>query len=194
MCHFAQHAVDAEADPVELFVRLKVQVGRAFLDAVEQQLLQEAHDRRILNLDAGVAAAPLLALLIVFALGQQVGHGHVVAHQLVERLGDRLGVRLHQPHQLVVFDYNHIERELGLELDLIERLEIGRIGNRNREPIAALAQGHHAQAPHQLAVDHILGQLVRIERRDIEQRMAKGIGGKTRNLRCAEAGGLRRID
>ena len=48
--HLAQHAVDAEADAVELLVRLEVDVGGAAADRVDQDLLQELDDRRVVDL------------------------------------------------------------------------------------------------------------------------------------------------
>ena len=45
----AQLAVEPEADAVELLVGLEVQVGRAHVDRVDQHLLQEAHDRRVVD-------------------------------------------------------------------------------------------------------------------------------------------------
>ena len=45
----AQLAVDAEADAVVVLVGLEVQVGRAQVDRVDQHLLQEADDRRVLD-------------------------------------------------------------------------------------------------------------------------------------------------
>ena len=49
----AQLAVDAEAHAVVVFVGLEVQVGRAQVDRVDQHLLQEADDRRVLDVGCG---------------------------------------------------------------------------------------------------------------------------------------------
>ena len=53
----AQLAVDAEADAVVVLVGLEVQVGGAQVDRVDQHLLQEADDRRVLDLGATSAAS-----------------------------------------------------------------------------------------------------------------------------------------
>ena len=45
----AQLAVDAKAHAIVVFVGLKVQVGRAQVDRVDQHLLQEADDRRVFD-------------------------------------------------------------------------------------------------------------------------------------------------
>src|SRR5690606_2527589 len=49
----AQHAIDPETDLVILFERLEMQVRRAHADRVDQDLLQEAYDRRVIHVRAG---------------------------------------------------------------------------------------------------------------------------------------------
>ena len=59
-----QVAVQAQANAIGLLVRLEVDVRRAFLDRVEQHLVDEAHDRRVFDV---VAADRVLLELIVAA-------------------------------------------------------------------------------------------------------------------------------
>jgi hypothetical protein len=47
--HLAQDAVGAEAHAVVLFVGLEVDVRGALLDGVDQHLVDEAHDRRVVD-------------------------------------------------------------------------------------------------------------------------------------------------
>ncbi len=47
----AQDAIDAEADAIELLVRLEVQIRRAFADGIQQKLLYEANDRCIVDFE-----------------------------------------------------------------------------------------------------------------------------------------------
>ncbi len=47
--HFLQDAVEAEADAVAAFVRLEMDVRRAFLDRVQHHLVDEADDRRVVD-------------------------------------------------------------------------------------------------------------------------------------------------
>lgn len=46
-------AVDAEADPVLVLVRLEVQVGRAHVERVQQHLVQELDDGGVFDLRRG---------------------------------------------------------------------------------------------------------------------------------------------
>jgi hypothetical protein len=77
-----------------------------------------------------------------------------------------------------MLDHDHIKRKLRLEFDLVECLEVGRIRDRNRQAIAALAQRQDARSAYQLLVDDVLGQLIDVDGRQIEQRVAKGVGGE----------------
>ena len=47
--HFLQHAVEAEADAVGALVGLEMDVRRAAPDGVEHDLVDEADDRRVLD-------------------------------------------------------------------------------------------------------------------------------------------------
>ena len=78
-----------------------------------------------------------------------------------------------------------VEGELGLELDLVERLEVGRVRDRDRQPVAALAQRQHAQRGDELLVDDVLGKLVDVERGEVDQRMAERVGREARDLPMA---------
>ena len=77
----AQLAVDPEAHAVVVLVGLEVQVGGAQVDRVDQHLLQEAHDRRVLD----VARAPALVRLAGDVVGDvelEVARGQRL-HRLV---------------------------------------------------------------------------------------------------------------
>ena len=70
--HFAQHAVDAEAHDEAVLVRLDVDVGRAFLDRLGQQRVDQSDDRRV-----------VVAFEQVVGFGQFVGDRFEI-HALVE--------------------------------------------------------------------------------------------------------------
>jgi hypothetical protein len=91
-----------------------------------------------------------------------------------------------------MLDHDDVDGQLGLELDLVEGLEIGRVRHGHREPVAALAQGQDPQRSDQLLVDDIGRQLIVVDCREIADRMAERVGREARNLRRCEAGGLRR--
>ncbi len=63
-----------------------------------------------------------------------------------------------------MLDHDDVERQLGLELDLVEGREVGRVRDGDRKPVAALAQRQHAQAADQLLVDDVARQLLEVDR------------------------------
>ena len=131
----AQLAVDAEAHPVVVFVGLEVQVGGAQVDRVDQHLLQEAHHRRVFDLGHHLGR---------FGRAGVVGDVEleVVGGQRFQRLGGRGALRLHQPRQLVVLDDHPLGRQLGGELDALDRLLVGGVGAADEQAVAAPAQHH----------------------------------------------------
>ncbi len=87
------------------------------------------------------------------------------------------------PHQLVVLDDDDVNRKLRLKLDLVQRVRVGRVGNGNRQAIAALAERQDAQRTHQLLVDDVLGQLLDVNRGQVEQCMPERVGSEFGNHR-----------
>ncbi len=145
--HFLEHAVDARADAEELFVRLEMDVRGALLDGVEQDFIDEAHDRRVLDIVPGqrvgvrvlIAGGDFEVLEIEIIFGQ-ARHGRV---GLIDGLVDR--------HlQLVVLDHDELDAHRGLEADLIERMQIGRVRDGQEQPLAALHQGQYPVLLHEL--------------------------------------------
>ncbi len=93
-----------------------------------------------------------------------------------------------------MLDDDDVQRQLRLELDLVECREVGRIGYRDREPVAALAQREHALRGDQLLVDDVARQLLQIERREVEDRVTEGVGRESRHATCRQAGDVGRVD
>jgi len=96
-----------------------VDIGSAAPDRIQQYLVDEAHDRRILDVVARdrvaellVAAANLERFEIDALIVAEVGHLRV----------DLLEPLVELALQLVVFDHDRFDREPGLELDFIDRL------------------------------------------------------------------------
>ena len=46
--------------------------------------------------------------------------------------------------ELVVLDDDRLDDEIRLEADFLERLQVGRVGRRDEEAVAALVQRQHA--------------------------------------------------
>jgi hypothetical protein len=101
---------------------------------------------------------------------------------LAGQLGDALLAALadarQQLQQRVVRHDHRFHRGLGLELDLVQRLGVGRIGNGHRHLVAALGQRDHALGLHQLVVDDLGRQRFDVERADVHQRIGKGFGAE----------------
>ena len=114
-------------------------VGYAGADRVEQDLLDVADDRRVVDLRgvlfAGLAAAdPAL---------DQVDLELVHAGELLQRGAGGLDQLVNRLPQLVVLDDDRLDDEVGLEPDLLQRLQIGRIRGRDEQPVAATVQRQH---------------------------------------------------
>ena len=123
----AQLAVDAEAHAVVVLVGLEVQVGGAHADRVEQHLLQEAHDRRVFDVGSRRVFGGLLG-----DVGQQIVEIEVVAADHRRRASALTACRCASTSRssLSCSTMTHVERELGRELDLVDRLLVGRVGHR----------------------------------------------------------------
>ena len=79
--------------------------------------------------------------------------------------------------QLVVLDDDRLDAEAGLELDLVDRVQVGRIGDRQEQPLAAPEQRQHAVLGEQLVADQPDGLEVEVDRVQVEQRHAEFVGG-----------------
>ena len=175
-----QDAVDAVADAEELLVRLEVDVGGALAIASSQQLLDVLDDRRVL--DVGVvldrrrpAAAPSsrpTSMSSRFAMSLSVAP--LASTSLAMACAE-----------LVVLDDDRLGHEVGLEPDLVERLQVGGIGDRDEELVAALVQRQNAPRLRDLEVDVVLLDLVEVEAREVEQRRCRTRA--TRTPRAADA-------
>ena len=89
--------------------------------------------------------------------------------------------------QLVVFDDHGFDAEAGLELDLVDGVQVGRIRDREEQALAAAEQRQHAMLREQLVRDQPDDVEIDVDRVEIEQRHAEfgrrgdgdvaGIGG-----------------
>ena len=84
--------------------------------------------------------------------------------------------------ELVVLDDDRLGHEVGLEPDLLQRLQVGRVGDRDEQLVAALVQRQHAPRLRDLEIDVFLVDLVEVEAREVEQRHAERARGEHREL------------
>ena len=102
------------------------------LDRIEQDLVHEADDGRVfdvvlVDVIGGFLLSGDIEILEIEIVVSQVGHGRVDG---LDRLGNPL-------LELVLLDDHRVDPQAGLELDVIDRLEVGRIGDAEEKPLAA---------------------------------------------------------
>ncbi len=138
-------------------------IRRPLADRVQQHLLDESDDRRVVDLGLGAFCGRVGAFLLAM---QQV-HVELVAGQFLERI--RCGFRklCHRGNELVCFDNYRVNREAGLEPDFVEGTQIGRIGQCHRQPVPSPRQSHHHVRLHQLVVYRVARKLRLVECRQI---------------------------
>ena len=149
---------------------------------IHQHLLQEAHDRRILD----------VARDLFFGLGRDVVRDvelEVAGGQRLHRLGRAGAARLEDLAELVVLDDHPLGRELRRELDALCRLLVGGVGPADENAVAALAQHHDLVLGRELRVDDVLGQLDRVDGAQVEQRQGQRAQHSERSHRGSHPGG-----
>ena len=146
-----QDAVEPVADAVELLVRLEVDVRDAGADRVEQDLLDVLDDRRVLDLGAFLVAAPAR----LSASWRSTSRSSMVAtsFSVAPEASTSLWIA---GRELVVLDDDRLDDEVGLEPDFLQRLQVGRVGGGDEEPVAALVQRQNAPRLGNLEVDQVL--------------------------------------
>ena len=178
-CDFLQDAVEAEADAVGALVRLEVDVRGAAPDRIQHHLVHEADDGRVVDIralaeigrDCLFARADIESVHLE-VLVRELGHGRV---DLLERLGDELG-------ELVLLDDDRLDGIASRELDLVQRVKVGRVRHRDEQALAALDQRQHAVLAQDLFADQPDDLEVRLDRVQVQQRDAELLGGADRNL------------
>ena len=100
---------------------------------------------------------------------------------------------LDHARQLVVLGDDPVDAHLGRELDLLGRLLVGRVGRRDDQAVVALAQHDDAIGLAELLVEQILGQALRVDGIEIEQRGAEGAGQGVRQIARRHRAGARQF-
>ena len=132
--NFLQHAVQAGANAEYLLIGLEVDVRSPFLDGIEEDFVDEAHDGRVFD----VVPPQRLCVGVLIAAGdfQILEIEIVVGEARHDRFGlvDRLA---HRRLQFIVFDDDEFDAHRRLKANLIERMQIGRVGDRQKQTLAA---------------------------------------------------------
>ena len=173
-----QHAVHAQAHPVVGFERLEMDVRGAAADRIDQDLVDELHHRRVVHrvgIDAGslgLVVADLQLQSVQFATAH-VGHG--VAHAVEQALD--------HPLQRAALDQDRFDHAVGVELDLVQRMRLHRIGDAHEQPLAAPEQRQRL-----MLGDQCLADQVQRHGRRIQSPPHPSSACRTRPRRSASAG------
>ena len=92
--------------------------------------------------------------------------------------------------QLVVLDDDGLDAEAGLKFDLVDRVQIGRIGDREKQALAAAEDRQDAVLGEQLVADQADRLEVEVDRVQVEQRHAELVRGRDGDV--ARVGGAAR--
>ncbi|MNZ93256.1 hypothetical protein D3C78_1123150 [compost metagenome] len=145
-----QHAVGAEAHPIDLLVRLEMQVGRAAADGIQQHLVDEAHYWGIVGIAANRFFLPFrISALDIQPFQIDIGQIIQSACRALEQLLDGIT-------ELVVLDQDGLGGQAGTELHIGNGLVVGRVGEANEQLVAATPKRNHPMLAHQLFADQLL--------------------------------------
>lgn len=173
---FAQNAVGAHPYAVGFFVGLEVQVGRAALDRIEQHLVDETHHRRIIRILPGDGVLmPVVERFDFHSIKINVGHLFEAGGVGVEEFLDGVA-------ELVVLDQNCFGAQPGAELDVVDRLVIGRVGNPHEQFIATSPEGQGVMLADQFFADQAFGLGFLVEAVEVQQGHAEMFRGDLRHL------------
>jgi hypothetical protein len=101
-----------------------VNIGCAALDCVQQHLVDETHNWRVLDFVASV-----VLIFVLLAADIEIFEIEIVVIEAAHAGVDGFD-RLDDPIlQFVLLDDNRVDAEAGRELDVIDGLQVGRIGN-----------------------------------------------------------------
>ena len=123
--HFRQYAIEARSDAKHFFVRLKVDIRSAALDGIEQDFVDKADNWRVFNI---VARDVILLVIIAGRLrdSRDRNRRRPMTTWMYRRLRAPLLMRSSSKR---LIDNDRIDAEAGLKLDVIDRLQVRRIGN-----------------------------------------------------------------
>ncbi len=140
-----------------------MQIGGPFADRVQQHLVDETHHGCVVDVGVFPLVGPLVADLQVIQIAQ------VVAAELRELVVRGLERPLDRLCELVVLDQNGLGIETRMELDLVEPLQVGRVGNPDEQAIVSFEKRDGMVLLDEI-VRYLLGDLgIRIEGLEIQE-------------------------
>ena len=139
-----------ETDPEFLLVRLQMDIGCALVDGVEEYLVDETDHRGIIDIGVGDIGAGRLFIAaadiqIIQVRIHEVGHGGI--HD-IERSFNR-------PVEFFLLNQHGLRVDAGMELELVNGGEVGRVGNGDIEPVAAFEKRQGMVLADELLADQV---------------------------------------
>ena len=133
------HTIDAIAHVEFMFVRLDVNVGRAFANRFEQQIVDQAHHTGFARvIDFGALGARLLRSAVF-----------VGGFECFEHITSNAVARANLRADVVIFGNQQFDGHSRSNTQLVKRIKTQRITGGNQESIVLDAQRKHAEAKHQ---------------------------------------------
>ena len=163
-----EFAVLAVADAEAFLVRLEVDVRGALVDRIDHQLVDVADDRRVF----GIGAGDVVGVLGLVTIGDREVLEVGVAEVHLLRFGG-LDREFERADEFVLLDQHALGHVAGGELDLVERLQIGRVGNRDKGFLAAPEQRQRVDLAQHAVADFADDDRVDVDRAELEQRGAE---------------------
>lgn len=125
-----------------------MQVGRAALDGIQQHLVDETYYRCVVRFCAGILLGGLVRATDIQSLEVDIVEACETVGSAFEQLVDGQA-------KLVVFDQNRFGRQAGAELDIIDGLVVGGVGDAYKELVAAPPQRDDPVLADQLFADGV---------------------------------------
>ena len=140
----------------------------AAIDRIEQDLVDEAHDRRGL----GVRTCDVVGFLGVFAI-VEVDVLKVFVADIQRRRFDGAEGGVDEIAELVVLDQHRLGSQPRIELDLVQTLQVGRVRGRDVQALATFEQRQGTMLADQRFADITDRRVFHVHRIEIEQRQAE---------------------
>ncbi|MBP2686040.1 MAG: hypothetical protein H6Q81_945 [Deltaproteobacteria bacterium] len=140
-----ENAIHPVAGPELLFVRLDVDVRRAPLDRLGEEVIRQFHDGRVVDAPREVGGVDLLLpddLEVLVEFGDDVPELHRAVEELVDLRRD-----------LALGGENELHRVPRLEPDAVDDRHVGGVGHRNDH-----LRPHAVDGKGEVLLDHLLGE------------------------------------
>ena len=146
-------------------------VGCAALDRVEQDLVDEAHDRRVLDV------IPRDIVFFLFVANFEVFKIEIVVLEATHAGVDGLNRFVDAFLELILLDDDRIHPQAGRELDVVDRLQVGGVGNAKENALATFDEWQHSMFRDQFLVDCPNDLDILFDGIEVEERHAELVRG-----------------